>query len=57
MTTFDKSVSTRDKGKMTTFDKSVSTRSVNLDCHFRSVMIHVLLLSEGNELEEMTVTL
>ena len=42
---------------MTTFDKSVSTRSVNLVCQFRSVMIHVLLLSEGNELEEMTVTL
>jgi len=42
---------------MTTFDKSVSTRSVNLVCQFRSVMIHVLLLSEGNELKEMTVTL
>ena len=46
-----------EKGKMTTFDKSVSTRSVSLDCQLQSVMIHVYLLSEGDELEEMTVTL
>jgi hypothetical protein len=36
---------------------TIYLKLVDMDCQFQSLIIHVLLLSEGNHLDKMAVTL